>query len=140
MNDIEVTKAKNILKEAAASQLKVLSVAAEIAIKKIASSADDAAKLIATSAAESSRILNAKNSDGANDHDLLVELKTKIFSMDKSIQALSDSLNVKMGDHETRLRTIETKLERLDTKMNVGGAVIVFLATAIQFIISHYWK
>lgn len=137
---MDLEKAKTIIAEAAARQMIVLANAAELASKKIATATEDAAKVIASSAAEAVRISTSKNMDGMNDHDLLVELKTKITAMDKSIQSLSDLLNIKTSDHEARLRANEKDIERLKTQLKIGGAVIVFIVTAIQFILSHYWK
>ncbi len=59
-----------------------------------------------------------------DDHDLLIELKSKIEQVSVDVKDLKDGLNTKVSDHETRIRSLESKIS------NYAGSLV-----ALQFVI-----
>ena len=104
-----------------------LSKAAHTAIETIALAAADATKAIASVAAEATKAISTK---GTGDHDLLIELKTRMDSLKDDIKDLKDGTTVKIADHENRLTAIESK----GSKQAVMITVIIalgFIATTL---------
>jgi hypothetical protein len=62
------------------------------------------------------------------DHDLLVELKTRMEDIRKDIQDLKDGTSIRISDHEKRISLLEKS--NITTKVAVGIylAIGVFLA------------
>src|SRR5665647_203714 len=87
------TKAKEDIKLAAAS-----------AIDVITKAASDAGRVISDAAAVALNVLSAK---GAGDHDLLIELKTRMEGLKGDIKAISDGTGARIAEHEVRLCALE---------------------------------
>lgn len=88
-----------------------------------------AAKLSETAAKAASNLASTPNID----HDLLIRLEENVnqnFKQVKdAISELKDGMTVKIGDHEIRLRSIETK-----QWVMVGGLTI------LSFITPYVWS
>lgn len=102
-----------------------LTLAAKEAVKVIADASAAAAKVIAEAASEALKVTNVKNS---YDHDLLVELKSKLEDLKVDIADLKSGTSSQIGDHESRLRLLETKIWVM-----VGGLTILSFATPYVF-------
>jgi hypothetical protein len=94
------------IERAAADAVKIISDAAAVASKGVASAAFDAAKVVAEAAAVSVKVLSVKNAD---DHDLLIELKTLMGVLKDDIKDLKTGVSVQLADHESRVKRLETK-------------------------------
>lgn len=94
------------IEQAAAQAVKVISDASLTAAKGVAQAAADAAKVVAEAAAVSVKVLSIKNAD---DHDLLIELKTRMEGLKTDIKDLKDGTGVQLLDHEARIKKVETK-------------------------------
>jgi hypothetical protein len=97
--------------------------AANVAVQTIAAAAAEATKVVARAASDASNALNIKTSI---DHDLLIELKTRMDALKDDIKALSDGTTTKIADHEARLITIEGKGSK--------QAVLITVIIALGFI------
>lgn len=132
--------------------------AASEAVKVIANAASEAAKVVANATAEAAKVVNASNSD---DHDLLVELKTKMEDLKSDIKELKDNvaervktleeekLNTRdsylvlhrkgvedhFTDHEIRIRLNEEKL----TKIMTYGSALIVVVGIVEFLISKFY-
>jgi hypothetical protein len=109
--------------------LKVEKAAAE-ALRTIATAATEASKVIAYAATEAAAVINTK---GAVDHDLLIELKTRMESLKDDIRDLKDGTTVKIADHETRIFALESGKSKQVTLITVGICLLGALATMMIF-------
>lgn len=105
--------------------------AASQAVKVISAAAGEAAKVVAEAAAVSVKVLSIKNAD---DHDLLIELKTRMESLRNDIKDLKDNTSTKIDDHEKRIFDLETSKGRQSTFITIGVSILVVL---ISFIVFH---
>lgn len=71
--------------------------------------------------------------DTQSDHDILIELKTRMEDIRRDIQDLKDGTSVKISDHEKRIGLLEKS--NITTKVAVGIylAVGVFLAGLLVY-------
>lgn len=112
---------KEALDKAASVAIKIISDASEAAAKKIASAADDAHKVVAAAAETSVRVLHLKSAD---DHDLLIELKTRMEGIKVDIKDLKDGVTKRIEDLETgksdrtELRVVKNELENLSKEIH----------------------
>ena len=125
---------KHDLVIAAQEATQVIAVAAEKATNAIASAALDATKLLSINAQEATKVALEKN---CSDHDLLIELKTKMDSLKDDIKDLKDGTTIKIEDHETRIGKLESTNTFLRTMLTVG---IGILATLSGLLIYHIAK
>lgn len=63
------------------------------------------------------------------DHDLLIVLHEQVKGLRGDIQNLSDGSTKQLGDHETRLRSIEQKIWVWSGAAGIIGAIVSFVAT-----------
>lgn len=109
-------KAVNIIAAAVKEALAVIATAAREAAQLVASDVRDATRLLANNAADAAKVTNAK---GADDHDLLIELKTKIEGL---ITDIKDYKNEKADKHDVDdlktavYKTIEDRLRKVENK------------------------
>lgn len=151
-NEKETTVASNLLSQAADLAIKSVAQAADIAAKSVAQAAESAAKLIASSAesatrvvsnaaAESVKVVNLKD---AGDHDLLIELKTRMeglkeaierFKSDTSIDIkdLKDNSSGKIADHEIRIINLEKSRGNLTLLISIGIGILSVLVGLLIF-------
>lgn len=137
-------KAVNIIAVAVKEALAVIAAAAREATQLVASDVRDAAKLLASNAADALKLTNAKSAD---DHDLLVELKTKMEGLITDIREykndkadrhdVEDLKTVVYKDNETRLRKLETKVANYFITMAIysvaiGGLIALVFAHIIK--------
>ena len=126
------------------------------AVKVIAAAASEAAHTVANAAAEAVKVSNVK---GADDHDLLVVLNTKMEDLKTDIQDLKDGtsarittlenekLNIrdsypvlykkdideKMADHEKRMKAIESSDTKLTVMLGIGIAILSVLVSLLVY-------
>jgi vacuolar-type H+-ATPase subunit H len=93
------------LDEAAQQAVKVIADASSVAAKKIADAAEEAHKVVADAAATSVKVLHLKSAD---DHDLLIELKTRMEGLKDDIKDIKDGTTKRIADLE------QNKADRLD--------------------------
>jgi len=117
------TKAKEDIKLAAAS-----------AIDVITKAASDAGRVISDAAAVALNVLSAK---GAGDHDLLIELKTRMEGLKGDIKAISDGTGARIAEHEVRLCALEAAKGRQTVFVTVG---IVLVAILMSMVIYHLFQ
>jgi phage host-nuclease inhibitor protein Gam len=98
--------------------------AAEQAKTTIAEAAGLAAKAIADAAAISVKVLSIKNAD---DHDLLIELKTRMEGLKDDIKSLRDNVSVRLEDHEKRLTSIEKTKGAQTILITIGTSLMALL-------------
>jgi hypothetical protein len=146
----ELDDRKKELAEAAGSAVKVIAEAAETAAKRIASSAEEAHKVVADAAATSVRVLHLKSAD---DHDLLIQLNTRVEGIKEDIKDLKDGTAKRItdlengkadkkdfddlcneihGEREKRLRGVENKTNNFWIAFTlysiaVGGMITLFI-------------
>ena len=113
---------KHDLVIAAQEATNVIASAAEKATNTIASAALDATKLLADNAHEANKVAFEKN---CGDHDLLIELKTKMDGLKEDIKGLKEGTSVKIEDHEKRLGRLEKTNAFLRTMLTVGTSLLV---------------
>lgn len=109
-------KAVNVIAAAVKEALAIIATAAREAAQLVASDVRDATKLLASNAADAAKVANVK---GADDHDLLVELKTK---MEGLIADIKEYKNDKADKHDVDdlktavYKTIEDRLRKVENK------------------------
>lgn len=72
----------------------------------------------------------------SNDHDLLIELKTKLDALIQSVNDIKTGVSVQLDDHEKRLRRLETNVTRI---LTYGSAAMVVLGL-LDMIARLYFK
>lgn len=92
------------IEQAAENAAKLIADAVNQATGAIASAALDATKLLASNAADAARVVAVRVSD---DHDLLIELKTRMEGLKDDIRELKDGYAVEINDHDGRLDKME---------------------------------
>jgi len=130
--------------------------AAADAVKVIAAAASEAARTVANAAAEAVKVSNVK---GADDHDLLVVLNTKMEDLKTDIQDLKDGTSTRIAtleneklnirdsypilykkdvdtkfiDHEKRIKTIESLNTKLSVMLGIGIGILSFLVSLMIY-------
>lgn len=102
--------------------------AAAQAVSVISAAAGEAAKVVADAAAVSVKVINAKNAD---DHDLLIELKTRMESLRNDIKDIKDGTSLQIADHEKRIFSIESSKSKTNTLITIGIAVGTILTSML---------
>lgn len=113
---------------------KDIGIAAADAVQVVAAAAKEAARTVADAAASALKVTSAK--DG-NDHDLLIELKTKIEGIRDDIKDLSDGTTKQIADHETRLNTLETEKTKIVVLLGIASAIFSVL---IGLLVYHLFQ
>ena len=111
------------------SKNKVESAAGE-ALRVIATAATEATRVVAHAAAEAVKVLDAK---GAIDHDLLIELKTRMEALKDDIKDLKDGTNVRIEDHEVRITSLENARTRTTILVSLGVGLLIIIATMLIY-------
>jgi hypothetical protein len=117
---------------AASDAIHILNQAADAAVLKIASAAEIANKVV--SAAAAAAITESKTSE---DHDLLVELRTKMEGLREDIKNLRNEQIVKINTHETRINDLETSNIRQTVCLAVGALWLMALSGMMVY---HFFK
>ncbi len=80
-----------------------------------------------------------------NDHDLLIELRTEMKGLRNDLKVMSDSALKTIGDHETRLRlvesgilTVEVTAREREKMTRLGGAILIFIVGVLEFVINKW--
>lgn len=108
--------------------------AASEAVRVIAKAAEEAAKVVANAAAESVKVVNVKTGD---DHDLLIELKTRMEGLKTDIEGLKNGTSTQIADHETRINSLESSKTKQNAMMSIG---IGLLSILVSIMIYHIAK
>ena len=95
------------------------------AVKVIAQAAQEAKQVIADSAANAVRVNSVQKN---NDHDILIELKTRMEGLKNDIRDLTDGTATKIANHETRINVLELAINTISTKLVVGISLLSMLA------------
>jgi uncharacterized Ntn-hydrolase superfamily protein len=107
--------AKNTTKEAT----ELIASAMRDALRTIANEARDAKHVVASDAETAANLLSSKNTESANDHNLLIRLDTKVDQIQSDISELKNIQNIYVTqiehnevvkiqvDHENRIRNVE---------------------------------
>lgn len=109
---------------------KEIATAAGEAAKVIAQAASEATKVIAQAAAESVKVASAQSS---NDHDLLIELKTRMVGLKEAIENIQNGTSTQISDHEARLNLLETAKTKQNTLMGIGIGILTLLVSLITY-------
>jgi NADH dehydrogenase FAD-containing subunit len=119
------------------------------AIKLIADAAAEASKTIAAAAAEA---LKVKREESSGDHDLIIQLNTKVDQIQADVTTLKtqDKNNITQEqhqalvtcnlDHETRIRNLEEFKQNWLGKVSVVGAVASVIVSALFVLVEHLVK
>jgi len=152
-------KINNITTESKQEIAQAAAAAAAEATKTIAQAALEASKVVAQATAEAVKVREIK---GADDHDLLIELKTRMEDLKIAIKELTDGtarridnlelnkLNLKdsypflykagvekmLDDHENRIRINTGRITQI---MTWGSAALILLGV-VEFILSRLWR
>lgn len=113
-------KAKKDIDDAAKSAMKVLNEAASKASDLILSSATRAAEQVTIRSHE--------------DHDILIELRTKMGLLKDDINEIKNGTARQISDHEGRIRKAEMNITRI---LTFGTIILVFIGI-LQFVIAKY--
>lgn len=70
-----------------------------------------------------------------DDHNLLIRLDTKVDALKDDIKTLSDGVNARITDHETRIRLNSDDIIAIKTQIKVWGIGIVFVLAVIQILL-----
>lgn len=65
------------------------------------------------------------------DHDILIELKTRMEDLKTDIKELKDGTAAKISDHETRINELESTKTRHTVMLSLGGVILLILAGLI---------
>lgn len=107
--------------KAAALAVKVISEASIVAANKIAEAASKAHDVVADAAATSVKVLHLKSAD---DHDLLIELKTRMEGLKDDIKDIRDGTTKRICDLEENsakkedLGELQIRLEQLSNEVH----------------------
>jgi hypothetical protein len=104
--------------------------AADDAVKVIAHAADEASKVIACAAAEALKVSNIIRD---TDHDLLIELKTRMEGLRNDIKDLNDGTTLKIENHEVRLGKLETARTSQSVLISIGIAILSVLVSLLIY-------
>ena len=125
---------KNGIDYAAENAVRLIGQAADTAAKVVASAAEAAAKVVASAAAESVKVVNEK---GSNDHDLLIELKTRMEGLKTDIKDLSSNTSLKIENHEKRIFDLEKTKTSQTTLISIGALILTVL---VGILVNHVLK
>jgi hypothetical protein len=153
---------QRILDDAAAQAVKIISDASAVTVAKIAAAAQEAHQVVTDAAATSVRVLHLKSAD---DHDLLIELKTRMEGIKTDIKDLKDGTTKRIDDLETgkcnkadysllkaeldQLSTEihvsrEKRMRSLETKMSTFWITVslysIFIAALAAIMVAHIFK
>lgn len=96
----------------------------------IAQAAELAAKAIADAAAISVKVLRVKNAD---DHDLLIELKTRMEGLREDIKDLHDNVSLRLDDHEKRIASLEKSKDSQTIWVTIGTSLVGILVAIMMY-------
>ena len=121
------------------SPQQLLSDAAAEAVHSIAAAAELAKATIANAAAEAVKVTSSRNVDGVVDHDILIELKTKMDDLKDDIKDLKDGTSTQIAQHEIAIKKNTLDIQITKTQLKTWGiAISVFWA--VLTLIVHYLK
>lgn len=100
------------------------------AIRVVADAASKATQVVADAAVEAAKVINAKF---LNDHDLLIELKTKMEGIKDDIRALTDGVSKQINDHEVRLNNLETERTKTTVMLSIGVGILTLLVSLLTY-------
>ena len=107
---------------------KDIGAAAAEAVQVVADAAKEAAKTVADAAASALKVTSVQQ---GNDHDLLIELKTKLEGIREDIKNLSDGTTKQIADHELRINNLETDKTRTTVMLSIGVGILSLLVSLL---------
>lgn len=126
MNDEELDMIK---KKTTAGPSKI-ECAADDALKTIALAASEATRVVASAAVEAAKVVNLASSA---DHDLLIELKTRMESLREDIKSLKNDIISDIDDHETRIFALENSRTKQTTLISIATGILSILVGLMVF-------
>ena len=116
--------------------------AAAEAVRVIASAASEASHVIANAAAEAAKVASLQSS---SDHDILIELKTKMVDLKSDIKDIKDGTSDRLARCESRLSALELtksgdeqKVRSQDNLMKTLIGVVLLLISLTVWHITGY--
>lgn len=70
------------------------------------------------------------------DHDLLIQLGTKVDALKEDIKLLGDGTTSQLKDHETRIKSLEV----ITTRLMAYGTALIFAVSVVEFFIGKVLK
>ena len=67
------------------------------------------------------------------DHDILIEIKTKLEGLKADVQDLKDGTSRQITDHEQRLNMLETSKTRQTTLLTIGTGILTLLVSLLIY-------
>lgn len=125
------------IENAASEAVQTLAHAAQTAVQTISDAASAATKVIAASASDAAKLTAVDGSKNSADHDLLVEMKTKMEGLKEDIRLLRSEQVEKVTGHETRLNSLENSNIRQTVCLAVGTLWLVALTAMLVY---HLFK
>lgn len=119
----EFRKHKDEIRDEANDAKTIVARAAELAVKAIADAAADAIKV--------------RNIKDSGDHDLLIELKTRMEGLKDDIKELSSGMSLRLKDHEDRIKKLEGTKNSQTVWITIGTSLIGVL---VAIMIIHLLK
>ena len=104
--------------------------AAASAVEVIARAAADAGRVVSDAAAVAVGVLNTK---GAGDHDLLIELKTKMEGLKDDIRDIKNGTSARIAEHETRLCSLEASKSKQSLFITLGISIVLILTSLLVY-------
>jgi hypothetical protein len=124
-------------KDSILNQRIIIEDAAKIALDVVSKASEEAAKVIANSASEAVKVISAKNLENydksSKDHDILIELKTKMEDLKIDIKEIKDGTSAKINNHDERICKLETSKTRQNVMMSIGIAILSLLTTIMIY-------
>lgn len=115
---------------------KELKVRVDAAATVITEAANAATKVIAEAAAEALKITNTKLDLYKTDHDILIELKTRMGDLKDDIKDLKDGTSAKIDNHDARIVALETSKTRQNVLMSIGIGLMSLLVSLVIYILT----
>jgi len=128
-----INQDKMEIEQASANAVKIIADAAGEASRLLASMASDAAKVVANAASEAVKVSNIK---GADDHDLLIKLETKMDSLKEDIKDIKDGTSRHISDHEQRIQIIEGKVSKFLITISLYSIAVAGLIGLVVYLIT----
>jgi hypothetical protein len=101
--------------------------------KLISKAAMEATKVIASAAAEALKMNKLQNDTNKDDHDILIELKTRMEDLKVDIKELKDGTASKIDNHETRLTALEVSKTRQNVLTSIGIGILTILVSLMTY-------
>ena len=128
------------MKSSASQARESIANAAQEAVLAIAQAAELAKATIASAASEAVKVTNSKNVDGNNDHDILIELKTKMDSLKDDIADLKTGTSLKISQHDDAIKKNSDDIITIKTQIKTWGVSISIFWAILELVLHIFSK